>query len=167
MIRKVRVWFHHWLAVAFEGHHDELALRHVRALALLGDQWGVLELGVRYQNGETLGRCYEKAFCCYKKAASIPGKYSGIAKYNVGTCFLRGIGTNEDSVEASNWFKKAAGHGHLEAQYNYGLALIDGWGNTQDTEAGILLLEKAASRGLAQARESLATLSRQGPNDGS
>ena len=55
-----------------------------------------------------------KAFEAYKAKAD---QGHAQAQYNLGTCYLDGIGVAKDQVEAVKWHRKAADHGYAAAQY--------------------------------------------------
>lgn len=57
----------------------------------------------------------EKAFNLYKKAAE---KGHAQAQFELGFCYLKGLGVEEDRLKAYAWFKKAAKQGIEEAQIN-------------------------------------------------
>lgn len=68
----------------------------------------------------------EKAFILYKKAAE---QGHAQAQFEVGFCYAKGMGVEEDRMKAYIWFKKAAKQGVEEAQinlsYHYESALVD------------------------------------------
>jgi len=57
----------------------------------------------------------KKAFDLYKKAAE---QGHAQAQFELGFCYARGMGVEEDRLRAYIWFKKAAKQGIEEAQIN-------------------------------------------------
>jgi len=77
------------------------------------------------------------------------------AQYNLGTCYLDGIGVAKDLVEAVKWHRKAADQGHAPAQYVLGLCYENGDGVAKDQIEAVKWHRKAADQGYAPAQHTL------------
>ncbi|MDH3692905.1 MAG: hypothetical protein OEU36_26070, partial [Gammaproteobacteria bacterium] len=111
--RLVRIWYHHWMAVAFEGHTERVARRHVEALVQLGDQWGQLEMAAGLLAGHIEAE-QVAAVDLYRKA-SLRGEDLGrIAQFNLGTCYMVGAGVAKDEASAATWFRMSSEAAHPE-----------------------------------------------------
>lgn len=60
-----------------------------------------------------------------------------------------------NDAKAFEWFTKAAGQGHAEAQFNLGLMYEQGYGVRQDYQKAVEWYTKAAHQGVAQAQYNL------------
>ncbi len=158
MIRKLKIFYHHFMAVGYETHTDNIAVKHVLALAKLDDCWGLNELGYRFSTGKSVKKDQEKAIFYYKRAFEKNGKEALYAAANLGSAYLNGEGVPKNDKKAIKWFKIAAELGHPESQYNYGLSLIDGWVGKANNEEGVYWLKKAAASDLTEAKDSLVKL---------
>lgn len=101
-----------------------------------GNVYAQLELGSRL----TL-IAPSKSFFWYKKAAD---KDDATGQYEVGMCFLKGIGVEKDPVRAAEFFRLAAMQGLREAQFKLGNCYQEGNGLEADPELSKLWLSKAA-----------------------
>ena len=155
MTSKFKILYHRFLAGGLEDHTDHAAVKHVIALADLDNEWGLHELGYRYDIGKSVDRNYEKALFFYKRAFEKKGDVAQYAAANIGSLYLNGNGVPKSEAKAAKWFKKAAELGHPESQYNYGLSLIDGWDSKYNKEEGVFWLKKSADSGVSQAKEVL------------
>lgn len=152
LLKRVRVFYHHWMAVGFENHTDEIALRHVEKLAELGDEWGLLDLGYRYSVGKSVESRQDRAIFYLKKVSDQDGDLAGHAAYNIGAIYL-----DADSLKKSKkWFQLAAKRNHPMGMYNYALSLLDCWDGTIDKIAGQKWMERAAKLGCQEAIDVLA-----------
>jgi TPR repeat protein len=70
------------------------------------------------------------------------------AQYNMGQAYRRGEGVVKDADEAENWYRKAAGRGHPQAQAALGLLLFQ----SGDKTAAMPWFQKAAARGEPRAQ---------------
>ncbi len=114
-LKAARVLFHHWMAVGFEGHSDHIAIKHVVALAELGDDWGLLDLGNRYSDGQGIDKDLEKAFDCYRRSAEVQGQYFKYAAASLGRCYFNGDGVPICKSTARSWYEKSASAGLPES----------------------------------------------------
>ena len=70
-----------------------------------------------------------------------------------------GVGVTADSIEAANWYLRAAERGHTSAQYNLGLMFYNGDGVAQDNVMAHVWTTLAAAHGhenAATARDAIA-----------
>lgn len=76
------------------------------------------------------------------------------AQFNLGQAYKLGRGVTADLAQATEWFRKAAAQGHMQASDNYGLALF------QDGKKAAALpwLEKSAARDEKRAQLVLGTM---------
>jgi hypothetical protein len=61
-----------------------------------------------------------------------------------------------NSVEAANWFRKAADQGFPAAEYELAQCYFDGKGVTKDTPDAIAWMQKSAEHGFAKAQDAIA-----------
>ena len=73
------------------------------------------------------------------------------AQFNLGMCYMYGIGVGKDEAEAVRLFQLAADQGYAPAQYNLGLLYFQ---NGMDAEA-VRLYQLAANQGYADAQYGL------------
>ena len=158
LIKRIKIFYHHWMAIAFENHTDHIAIKHVKKLAELDDSWGLHDLGYRYANGISVNHDREKAIFYYKRAFEKKNEEAKYSAANLGLIYLNGYGVPKSGTKATVWFKKAAELGHPESQYNYGLSLIDGWGDVINKTEGLYWLKLAAKSNLPEAKEVLTRL---------
>lgn len=78
------------------------------------------------------------------------------AELELGVCFSKGRGVQQDPAEAVAWFRRAALKGMAQAQYNLALCYDRGEGVAPDPEEAADWYRKAADAGLAQAAYNLA-----------
>jgi len=156
MFQRIKKLYHRWMAIGSEGLDSDTSIKHIKALADLDDEWGLHEIGYRYDTGHSIDRDSQKAIFYYKRAFEKDGSTAQYAAANIGNIYYQGRGVSVNLGKAAEWFKKAAELGHPESQYNYGLSLIGGWNNTINKEEGIFWLEKSAKSGISQATETLA-----------
>jgi TPR repeat protein len=73
--------------------------------------------------------------------------------YELGVCYLKGIGMRAKPLEAAQWLEIACSAGHPGAMATLGEMLLTGCTNEvpQDVETAIKLLEAAADLGEADA----------------
>jgi len=69
-----------------------------------------------------------------------------------------GEGVNQDYVEATKWWRKAAKRGFARAQYGLGVSYRNGKGVEQDKIEAARWFQKAARQGLDDAKEALKEL---------
>ncbi len=86
---------------------------------------------------QILGRAYG-----YFKAAADKGDANG--NYNLGMCYLRGLGTEPDDQNAVNCFYRAAEKEHPEAINNLGLMFREGRAVERNLEESVSRFEKSA-----------------------
>ena len=79
----------------------------------------------------------------YFKAAASQGDANGL--YNLGMCYLRGLGTQQDDQAAFSYFRSAAEKGHPEAINNIGSFFREGRVVEKDLEMATKWFEKSAS----------------------
>jgi TPR repeat protein len=112
----------------------------------------LLNLGVRYNNGEGTPRDPAEAVSCWRKAAQFDAESSGsffaaIAMYNLGAHEY-----DERPEKAMEWFAQAARRGHTEARVDLGNMLMQ----RQQFSLGRRLLLAAAEEGHGEAELALA-----------
>jgi len=92
----------------------------------------------------------KESFCLFLSAAK-QGYVK--AQYEVGKCYLSGLGVKRNQEEAINWFHKAAEQGDAEAQENVAdLYYNSGKASKQDELESIKWYRKAAEQGNARAQ---------------
>ena len=70
-------------------------------------------------------------------------------------CTLTGDGIPRDDVEAVQWFRLVAGHGHISAQFNLGVMYAEGRGVAHDDVEAVNWFRVAADQGSAAAQARL------------
>ncbi len=94
----------------------------------------------------------KKAVHIFRKAADA-GKKG--AMYELGKCYLDGIGVGKDEEEAVAWFQEAADNGHTDAMLELSKCYLEGTGAEKDLEQAKHWLRKAADKGNTDASELL------------
>ncbi len=69
------------------------------------------------------------------------------SQYALGVMYATGNGQTRNAEKAFDWFRKAAGNGHVKAMYNLGIAYWTGQGTLEDQKEALHWWEKAAQRG--------------------
>ena len=69
----------------------------------------------------------DEAAAVYWYQASAQQDYAD-AQYNLGYCFLFGIGVEANEIIALKWYSSAASHGDPQMQHNLGLIYKNGYG---------------------------------------
>ena len=87
---------------------------------------------------------YEKAFMNFNEAAALG--YSD-AIFNTAVCYLKGKGTEVDSVKAFQHFRRAANTGHVRATHNLASCYMQGIGTEKSYEKGMELYRKSSGMG--------------------
>ncbi|MEP5837471.1 MAG: tetratricopeptide repeat protein [Marinobacter sp.] len=116
LIRRIRVFFHHWVVVGFENHTDRIAVRHLFKLAELNDDWGLLDLGVRYEDGHGVEKDIEKAFDCYTRSAELQGGVFQYAAFNLARLYHAGLSVPACEDTARYWYLQSAQEGNKNAK---------------------------------------------------
>ena len=80
------------------------------------------------------------------------------AQYNVGICYLMGVGVEKDDREGAKWLRKAADQGFAYAQSNLGILYDNGVGVAEDDAEAVKWYRKAAEQGDAYAQFNLAMM---------
>ena len=83
-----------------------------------------------------------------------------------GFCFLHGIGTDPDPIQAVKWLERAAAKGHPRAQRLLADCLRTGRGTQLDPKRAAALYGRAAERGDKAAAEALRQLKAEGGKKG-
>lgn len=140
---------------AHEREDYATAFRLWRSLGDQGDARAQFNLGVMYDNGQSVPRNYTEAAKWYRKAAD-----QGVAdaQFNLGVMYERGKGAPQDYAEAMKWYRKAADQGDASAQYNLGVMHDDGQGVPQNYTEAAKWYRKAADQGDASAQANLGAL---------
>lgn len=95
------------------------------------------------------GDC-ETAFLCF--LASAQHNYSK-AQFNVGVCYEKGRGVQQDHNKAVQYYRRAASAGHHQAQYRCAKLLLSSRGQQcSDADAALSYLHIAADAGLTEAQ---------------
>lgn len=154
------------LTYFYEGRYvgveaDPVKAEKVRNMALEEDNPNmILKLASQYYTGDGVEMSKEKAFQYYKKAAEL-GSDEGMAE--VGICYLKGIGVQQNDNEAFFWLNRSRderyGYYHLAQCY------LKGIGTARDIEQAVSCLEKAVNckcLEISEARRQLLDLYSQG-----
>ncbi len=122
-----------------------------------------LRLGILYaEGGKGIPKDKIKSEVYYKEAATHIEWFknqaeSGLedAQCNLGLCYDKGLGVDEDEEKAVQYYQKAADQGHAGAQCILGLCYAQGHGIPKDVTKAKEYLNKAANQNYAQAQGSL------------
>ena len=89
-----------------------------------------------------------------RDAAEIPEEpQSAEEQYERGNAYFYGNGREKDCYEAVKWWRRAAEHGHADAQYKLGFfGYAEGIGAEKDDAAAAMWYRKAAEQGHAEAQ---------------
>ena len=98
---------------------------------------------------------YSDAVSYYKQAAD---QGYAPAQNQLGWCYEKGYGVQQNYTEAAKWYKKAADQGYALSQANLGWFYEEGNGVIQDYTSAAAWYRKAAERGNATAQNNLALL---------
>ncbi len=101
-----------------------------------------------YRNGE-----YGKAFALFNDAAAL-GYADAI--FNIGVCYMAGLGVEQDSVKGFKSFRKAANLGQERAFHNLASCYFYGIGTPQNDTLAIKYYKESAERGNAISQTMLA-----------
>lgn len=104
---------------------------------------------------------YAKAYYCYNKAFELGADCADTA-LRIGICNLRGLGTEEDRLQALRWFKKSAALGSANAIYLCGECYYYGSGCERDYKRAIKYYATAVNLGHTRATVALADCYEQG-----
>ena len=85
--------------------------------------------------------------------------------YNLGVCYMSGIGVKKDLKKGIKLYERAAEKGITSAMYNLASCYINGVGVKKDPQKGMELLERAAELGDGGAKEVLESLKRMTEED--
>ena len=96
---------------------------------------------------------FEEAVTWFRKAAE---RGDSIAQFNLGVCYGKGQGVEQDAAMAFSWFQKSAEQGLASAQYNLGLYYYQGKGVQKDAAKAVYWYTKAAEQGNGDAQLNLA-----------
>jgi TPR repeat protein len=88
------------------------ALEFWRPLAEQGDANAQRNLGVMYENGQSVPQDYAEALTWYHKAAE---QGDAAAQYNLGTMYYNGLGVPQEHILGCMWFDIAAASGSESA----------------------------------------------------
>jgi len=91
---------------------DSQSAGYLDQLAKEGDPSALTRRGLDYLSGKYGEADPEKAFACLLEASDMGFKE---ARYRVGLCYKKGIGTAADASAALHYFRLAAEQGHLNA----------------------------------------------------
>jgi len=109
-------------------------------------------LGVMYDNGQSVTQSYAEAVKWYRKAAE---QGQALAQYNLGVMYEKGQGLAQNEAEAVKWYRKAAEQGYVDAQYNLGVMYEKGQGVAKSYAEAVKWYRKAAEQGDADAQGAL------------
>lgn len=128
------------------------AIAYFEKGVLQGDTNCMLELGFLLEQSEDSPHNYERAFELYLQAANLnnPGAIN-----NVGTCYKKGIGTEQNTEKALACYAKAAELGSSEAYWNLYLYYMDGICEERNFVKAVEWLKKGDEAGFLQCTHQL------------
>ena len=91
----------------------------------------------------------------FEKKLALAEEFDCEAAYYVATCYELGKGTEQNLLEAFNWYKEAAVANHPKAQYSLAKMYEDGNGIEIDNDKAIEWYEKAFDNGIEEAGDRL------------
>lgn len=117
--------------------------------------YGLLDLGLIYEQGKGIPVDYQKAKDFYEKAAALG---QSEAMVQLAGLYFNGLAGDRDEKAAVVWYKKAAEFGEQEALYQLGLLSETGVGMTLDPNAAVQYYQKSAVLGNDKAKMALARM---------
>jgi clan AA aspartic protease (TIGR02281 family) len=90
-----------------------------------------------------------------KQLTALASTGNVVAQHKLGYLYSTGEGVPKDSVQAVNWYRKAAEQGYAPAQYNLGYLYTTGEGVPQDSVQAVDWYRKAAEQGMSEAQNNL------------
>jgi TPR repeat protein len=127
-----------------------LAEKYIAELNRLSTEEEFIKGFKHHQRGE-----YSEAISLYLKAAT---EGNTVAQQLLGTLYLNGQGTKQDSGSAIYWFDKAAAQKEAIAQYYLGMLYFKGDGVERDNSAAAEWLHKSADQGYTPAQYQLGSM---------
>jgi S1-C subfamily serine protease len=120
------------------------------------DPAALVNLGLRYEQGQGVARnCFE-ALNLYRRAAA---RGFMQAEYHVGRMYIDGKCAGKNPTEAAGWLKKAAEKGFPDAQRLYGTLCFNGEGTPRDRVNACMWITLAALQGNQEATKLLRYMS--------
>jgi hypothetical protein len=151
----------HSLADTFTGTAEEPALRSNRPRQRIS-AWVINSLVVISVFLGAVVSSYSQSKAEKKELAALYQKASdgdANSQVELGLRYLMGRGVAmEDSVQARDWFVKAADKGNASAQFWLGEMYSTGWGIPEDKARAAIWYRKAADQGLATAQFDLGNM---------
>ena len=83
----------------------------------------------------------------YNTTSAYASNGDKVAQYNLGLCFMSGLGVPKDQVQAVSWWRKSAAQGFAPAMYNLGYCYMNALGIKADLVAGVSWYRKSAELG--------------------
>lgn len=132
-----------------------------------GNALAMHDLGRMFTDGLGVEMNTDAAFVWYAKALAAflaieAKKEHRYVEYRIGKLYAAGLGTEQDYVEAANWFKEAASKNHKYAQYSLGVLYYRGRGVEHDLNTAFQLYQRSAIQGMPYADYEMAKMYRDG-----
>ena len=89
-------------------------------------------------------------------------KGNAMAQNDLGSCYDRASGVEQDRNEAFKWFQKSAEQGNMLGEYNLGWYYFKGIGCTKNYEQAVIWFQKSAEKGFVYAQMNLAACYKNG-----
>ncbi len=105
-----------------------------------------------HEMGKTLPSAHTQTISDYDKYKHAAEQGDAVAQYNLGRCYHKGNGVEQDDFEAAKWLIKAAEQGYAEAQYSLARYYFRGWGVQRDRPEAAKWCRNAAGQGYAEAQ---------------
>jgi len=83
----------------------------------------------------------------YNTTSAYASNGDKVAQYNLGLCFMSGLGVPKDQLQAVSWWRKSAAQGFAPAMYNLGYCYMNALGIKADLVAGVSWYRKSAELG--------------------
>lgn len=132
-----------------------------------GNALAMHDLGRMFTDGLGVEMNTDAAFVWYSKALAAflaieAKKEHRYVEYRIGKLYAAGLGTEQDYVEAANWFKEAASKNHKYAQYSLGVLYYRGRGVEHNFNTAFQLYQSSAKQGMPYADYEMAKMYRDG-----
>ncbi|MHC1725917.1 MAG: trypsin-like peptidase domain-containing protein [Syntrophobacteraceae bacterium] len=128
---------------ARSGNEQPDVVQREKQIAESGDPAALIQMALRYEQGQGVAKNCTEALRLYRKAAD-QGDIQ--AQFHLGRLYYDGKCVTRNFAEASKWLKRAADRGLPDAQRSFGLMFFNGEGMPRDKQLACTWMILAAAR---------------------